>query len=115
MAGDRAAPPEPGRFWMPPERSTLYGTPLWNNLTPEQQVELTKHEVVSAASAGVWFETVLMQMLIRHFDSWFWLSPPLVLPPGFQIWRMGTYMFLHGDPGHLVFNMLAVFMFGCSV
>jgi hypothetical protein len=30
-------------------------------------VELTKHEVAAAASAGVWFETVLMQMLIRHY------------------------------------------------
>ena len=64
---DWDAPEVPGRYWMPPERSSLYGTPLWNQLTDEQRVELTKHEVASAASAGVWFETVLMEMLIRHY------------------------------------------------
>ena len=36
-------------------------------MTHRQRVELTKHEVASAASAGVWFETILMQMLIRFY------------------------------------------------
>ena len=57
----------------------------------------------------------LLQVLIRPLASWFWLSPPAVLPPGFQIWRVGTYMFLHGDVLHLLFNMLALFVFGCAV
>lgn len=57
----------------------------------------------------------LLQTLIRPFESWFWLSPPAVLPPGFQLWRVGTYMFLHGDLFHLLFNMLALFVFGCAV
>ena len=57
----------------------------------------------------------LLQSLIRPFDSWFWLSPPTVLAPSFQLWRVATYMFLHGDLFHLLFNMLAVFMFGCAV
>jgi membrane associated rhomboid family serine protease len=57
----------------------------------------------------------LLHALIRPFDSWFWLSPPEVLAPGFQLWRVGTYMFLHGDLSHLLFNMLALFMFGCAV
>jgi hypothetical protein len=64
---DWDAPAEPGLFWMPPHRSSLYGTALWERLSHEQRVELTKHEVASAASAGVWFETVLIQMLIRHY------------------------------------------------
>ena len=64
---DWEAPPEPGRYWLPPNRSSLYGTPLWDGLSEEQRIELTKHEISSAASAGVWFETVLMQMLIRHY------------------------------------------------
>ncbi|MCP2323787.1 hypothetical protein HDA40_002294 [Hamadaea flava] len=67
---DWSAPPEPGRYWLPPERSSLYGTPLWDGLTEEQRIELTKHEVASAASAGLWFETILMEMLIRqYYDS----------------------------------------------
>ncbi|MET8835034.1 diiron oxygenase [Micromonospora sp. NPDC004540] len=64
---DWSAPPVPGAYWMPPQRSSLYGTPLWEGLSEEQRIELTKHEVASAASAGLWFETILMQMLIRHY------------------------------------------------
>lgn len=64
---DWEAPFVPGAYWLPPERSSLYGTPLWSSLSEEQRVELTKHEVASAASAGIWFETVLMQMLIREY------------------------------------------------
>ncbi len=35
-------------------------------MTPEQRVTLTKHEVASIASVGIWFEEILMQMLLRH-------------------------------------------------
>src|SRR5262245_16277971 len=51
---DWEAPLDPGRYWIPPQRSSLYGTDLWTSMTRAQQIELTKHEVVSAASAGVW-------------------------------------------------------------
>jgi hypothetical protein len=64
---DWTAPPIDGAYWLPPERSSLYGTDLWDGLTEQQRIELTKHEVASAASAGLWFETILMQMLIRHY------------------------------------------------
>lgn len=64
---DWSAPPVPGAYWMPPRRSSLYGTSLWTELTEDQRIELTKHEVAGAASAGLWFETILMQMLIRHY------------------------------------------------
>src|SRR5690606_36501474 len=64
---DWDAPHDPDAYWLPPERSSLYGTDLWERLSHAQRVELTKHEVASAAAAGVWFETILMQMLIRHY------------------------------------------------
>lgn len=67
MEIDWAAPHVEGAYWLPPRRSSLYGTDLWRGLSEEQRVELTKHEVASAASAGLWFETILMQMLIRHY------------------------------------------------
>jgi hypothetical protein len=63
---DWNARPIPGAYYQPPERSSLYGTYLWDRLTEEQRIELTKHEVACIASVGVWFELVLMQMLIRH-------------------------------------------------
>jgi len=30
----------------------------------------------------------------------------------FQIWQIITHMFMHGSPGHLFFNMFALYMFG---
>lgn len=62
---DWDAPLRPLAYWQPPERSSLYGTRLWGQLTEEQRVELTKHEIASIASVGIWFELILMQMLIR--------------------------------------------------
>lgn len=32
--------------------------------------------------------------------------------PGFHIWQIITYMFMHGGIGHIFFNMFALFMFG---
>jgi hypothetical protein len=64
---DWDAPCDPDTFWMPPRRSSLYGTALWDGLDHRQRVELTKQEVVSAASAGIWFETVVMQILLREY------------------------------------------------
>lgn len=63
---DWDAPLDPDKFFCPPHRSSLYGTHLWDQLSHEQRVELTKHEVASIARLGIWFETILMQMLVRH-------------------------------------------------
>lgn len=59
-------PFDPQRFFMSPHRVTLYGTPLWESMTQEQQVELSKHEVASMMHIGIWFETILMNLLVRH-------------------------------------------------
>ncbi|MEU0464900.1 diiron oxygenase [Amycolatopsis sp. NPDC006131] len=50
-----------------PEWSTLYGTAYWNEMTPEQQRELTRQEAASVASTGIWFEMILQQMVLRDF------------------------------------------------
>ncbi|EWC61828.1 hypothetical protein UO65_2887 [Actinokineospora spheciospongiae] len=50
-----------------PEWSTLYGTSYWDEMTPEQQRELTRHEAASVASTGIWFEMILQQMVLRDF------------------------------------------------
>jgi len=59
-------PQAPDVFYAPPQFSSLYGTELWEQLTPDERVQLTKHEVASIASVGIWFEEILMQMLLRH-------------------------------------------------
>jgi hypothetical protein len=62
---DWDAPEVPGLWAMQPERMSLYGTRLWDRLSEEQRRELSKHEVASIASVGLWFEIVLMQVLLK--------------------------------------------------
>jgi hypothetical protein len=63
---DWSSPEIPGLFHMQPERMTLFGTELWESLSEEQRVELSKHEVISVARVGLWFEVLLMGMLAAH-------------------------------------------------
>jgi hypothetical protein len=63
---DWDAPQPPDVYYAPPAFSSLYGTELWESLTEQERVQLTKHEVASIASVGIWFEEILMQMLLRH-------------------------------------------------
>jgi hypothetical protein len=62
---DWDAPVELDMKFMPLERTSLYGTPLWERMSDEQRRELSRQEVASLASAGLWFELVLIQMLTR--------------------------------------------------
>jgi P-aminobenzoate N-oxygenase AurF len=62
---DWDAPLVDGLWFMQPERMSLYGTPMWDALTEEQRIELSKHEVASISSVGLWFELILMQMMVR--------------------------------------------------
>ncbi|GAB2675565.1 diiron oxygenase [Saccharopolyspora gloriosae] len=62
---DWESPLPADRHGLNPEWSTLYGTPLWDELTPEQQITLTRHEVCSIMSIGIWFEMILQQMILR--------------------------------------------------
>jgi hypothetical protein len=62
---DWDAPVDLGLAFMPLERVSLYGTDLWDRMTEEQRVELSRQELASVASTGLWFEVVLIQMLAR--------------------------------------------------
>lgn len=44
-------------------------------------------------------------------SAWLALSAQMVLKGGF-VWQLFTYLFIHGGIWHLVFNMLALWMFG---
>lgn len=63
---DWDAPVDPQGWAVPPERVSLYGTPLWDSLDADQQRTLARHEAASLLSVGLWFEVILMQMLVRH-------------------------------------------------
>ena len=64
---DWDAPLDPAKTWTPDHRVSLYGTALWDALDPDQRRELAKHEACSIAGAGIWFETLLMQRLLKDF------------------------------------------------
>jgi hypothetical protein len=62
---DWAAPIPTQLYGLSPEWSTLYGTPLWDTLTEDQRVTLTIHEYCSISGVGIWFEHLLMQLVLR--------------------------------------------------
>ncbi len=62
---DWDAPLDPDRFFLPPQMVTLYGTPQWEAMTREQQRELSRQQLVNMLSAGIWFENILNQALLR--------------------------------------------------
>ncbi len=54
--------------------------------------------------------------LVEHFALW----PPVTsgpprAGPGFELWQLLSYSFLHGSLLHLMFNMLALYTFGRDV
>jgi hypothetical protein len=69
---DWEAPLLDDHFFMPEHRVSLYGTPLWDRMTRRQRIDLSRHEIASTASVGIWFELILLQLLARHIYD---LSP----------------------------------------
>ncbi|MER7695257.1 MULTISPECIES: diiron oxygenase [unclassified Streptomyces] len=57
---------EEGQWFWPPELLSLYGTPMWDRMSEEQRLDLSRHEAAALASLGIWFEIILMQLLVRH-------------------------------------------------
>lgn len=63
---DWDAPLDAEKFFLPPEMVTIYGTPQWHAMTREQQRELSRQQLVNILSAGIWFENILNQALLRE-------------------------------------------------
>ncbi|MER8187821.1 diiron oxygenase [Kitasatospora sp. NPDC094015] len=63
---DWDAPLDPAHLALPPHRVSLYGTPLWHSLDPHRQARLSVDQFASTTAAGIWFELVLMEGLVRH-------------------------------------------------
>jgi len=53
-------------FYLPPEFLPLYGTAVWDSISETQRVDYSKHEIAALCSAGIWFENILMQLILRH-------------------------------------------------
>ncbi|WP_163757151.1 AurF N-oxygenase family protein [Mycobacterium botniense] len=63
---DWDAPLDPDKFFLPPKTVSLYGTPMWEQMTRAQRIELSRQEFVNTLSAGIWFENILNQALLRR-------------------------------------------------
>ncbi|MBI4668907.1 MAG: rhomboid family intramembrane serine protease [Elusimicrobia bacterium] len=57
---------------------------------------------------------VLQQFFPGLLVIWFGLTPVLVLER-FWFWQLATYMFLHGNLIHLLFNLFAIYLFATSL
>jgi membrane associated rhomboid family serine protease len=57
---------------------------------------------------------VFVAQMIVPLEQLLGLHPRGVVT-GFQVWQLGTYMFLHAGLFHLLFNMLALWMFGTEL
>ncbi|MCZ7417710.1 MULTISPECIES: AurF N-oxygenase family protein [unclassified Streptomyces] len=62
---DWDAPLDEDKHYLLPHRVSLYGTPTWERMTEEQRRELGRHEMATIASVGLWFELLLMKMLVK--------------------------------------------------
>lgn len=62
---DWSAPLIAGKGFLLEHRCSLYGTPEWQRLSPEQRLELNKHELASVAGFGIWLECILLRLLAK--------------------------------------------------
>ena len=56
----------------------------------------------------------LAAYVLPELVTMFGLRPSDVVLEG-RLWQLVTYMFLHGSVGHVLFNMLALWMFGTEL
>lgn len=61
---DYDAPLVDGKYFLPPKVVTLYGTELWEQMTDEQRIELSRQEMANILSVGIWFENLLNRALL---------------------------------------------------
>ncbi len=65
-------------------------------------------------NVGVFVAMALVPPLGSFFTQYFGLRPAAVLTR-FWLWQPFTYMFLHGGFGHILLNMLVLWMFGVQL
>lgn len=63
---DWDAPLEPGKWFLAERRCALYGTELWDTLTEEQKLRVSREELAASVAVGVWTEHVLLHLVSRY-------------------------------------------------
>ncbi|MFL6089525.1 MAG: AurF N-oxygenase family protein [Aeromicrobium sp.] len=64
VAIDWDAPLVEGKYFLPKEVISLYGTRYWDELTEEQRITLSREELANVLSVGLWFENILNRSLL---------------------------------------------------
>jgi len=62
---DWSLPIDDSAYHLPPELLPLYGTPIWEAMDEIERVAYSRHETAALCGAGIWFENVLMQVVLR--------------------------------------------------
>jgi membrane associated rhomboid family serine protease len=70
--------------------------------------------LVGANVAVFLLDWVLTNTGVLNLQWYFGLNPASVVRD-LKVWQLGTYMFLHGDVFHILFNMLGLWMFGTEL
>ena len=63
---DWSVPINDSAYHLPPELLPLYGTPAWDAMDEDDRIAYSRHETAALCGAGIWFENVLMQVVLRH-------------------------------------------------
>src|SRR3970040_9826 len=74
-----------------------------------------------SVAAGVRFLLIvntavfILQIFLDHYITWLFGLVPRLVWQNLYLWQLFTYQFLHGGVFHPLFNMLALWMFGCAL
>ncbi|HEY1739458.1 MAG TPA: diiron oxygenase [Acidimicrobiia bacterium] len=66
---DWSLPIDDQSFHLPPEKLPLYGTLAWAAMTDTERHAYSRHECAALCAAGIWFENMLMQTVLRHLSQ----------------------------------------------
>lgn len=88
-----------------PSPYATYRTPWSERITPMVQWLLIANTVIFLLQNAVGF---------RWMNYRFGLVP-LLIRENLMYWQFVTYLFLHGDLLHFLFNMFVLWMFGCEI
>jgi membrane associated rhomboid family serine protease len=67
------------------------------------------------ANVGIFVLMWLMPQALRQTLQEFFGLVPAAIFQSFRVWQPVTYMFLHGNIGHILINMLSLWMFGTEL
>jgi ribosomal protein S18 acetylase RimI-like enzyme len=59
-------PIDDSAYHLPPEWLPLFGTTIWEAMSPQERIAYSRHECAALSGAGIWFENRLMQLVLRH-------------------------------------------------